>query len=157
MACASFSRREQSRFCAVTQLRQAGRDFGKSQIEVPFNVLGKDGPGAHFPDDPRNLGPQVPGIGLAAALSGQAEGLAGIAGSEDMNAAAPRAAIEGSEIVPNRRWLQGRVFHPGHESGRSMGFALDETNSPVPGFGDGEAKVEPAISGAQGKAANWGM
>ena len=157
VACASFSRREQARFCAVTQLRQAGRDFGKSQIEMPFDVFGEDRPGSHFADDPRNLGPKVPGIGLAAAFSGQAEGLAGITGREDMNAAAPWAAIEGFEIVPNRRWLQGRVFHPGHESGRSMGFALDETNSPIAGFVDGEAKVEPAISGAQGKAADWGM
>ncbi|MEQ1499419.1 MAG: hypothetical protein ABL914_12250 [Novosphingobium sp.] len=157
VACASFSRREQARFCAVTQLRQAGRDFGKSQIEVAFDVFGKDCPGPHFADDPRNLGPQVPGIGLAAALSGQAERLAGIAGREDMNAAAPRAAIKGFEIVPNRRWLQGRVFHPGHESGRSMGFALDETNSPISGLGDAEPKVEPTVSSAQREAAERGM
>ncbi|MCL9999224.1 MAG: hypothetical protein NBV68_07570 [Erythrobacter sp.] len=149
---AHFSRCEQARFCAVAQPLKAAGDLGKSQIDVPFDVLGEDDAGAHLADDPLDLGPQVAGIGLAPALSGEAEGLAGITGREDMNAIAPRAAVEGSQIVPYRRAIQPRVFHPCHESGRSMGFPLDETCSAISGLGDGEPEFEPAISGAQGKA-----
>lgn len=152
MRSADFSRCEQARFCAVAQPLKAAGDLGKSQIDVALDVFGEDDAGAHLCDDPLDLGPQVPGIGPAAALPGKAEGLAGITGREDMNAVTPRAAVEGSEIVPHRRAIQPRVFHPGHESGRSMGLPLDETCSAISGLGDGEPEFEPAISGAQGKA-----
>ncbi len=152
MRSADFSRCEQARFCAVAQAAKAAGDFGKSQIDVPLDVLGEDDAGAHLVDDPFDLGPQVPGIGLAPTLSGEAEGLAGITGREDMNSAAPRSAVKGSQIVPYRRAIQPRVFHPCHESGRSMGFPLDETCSAISGFCDGEPEFEPAISSAEGKA-----
>jgi hypothetical protein len=149
---ADFSRCEQARFCAVAQAAKAAGDLGKSQIDVAFDVLGEDDAGAHLVDDPLDFGPEVAGIGLAAPLSGEAEGLAGITGREDINAATPRSAVKGSQIVPHRCAIQGRVFHPGHESGRSVGFPLDETCSAISGLGDGEAEFEPAISGAERKA-----
>lgn len=149
MRSADFSRCEQARFCAIAQAAKAAGDLGKSQIDVSFNVLGEDDARAHFVDDPLDLGPEVPGIGLASALPGKAEGLAGITGREDMNAATPRSAVEGSQIVPDRRAIQRRVFHPGHESGRCMGFPLDETCSAISGLGDGDPELEPAVSGAE--------
>lgn len=152
MRSADFSRCEQARFCAVAQAAKAAGDLGKSQIDVPFDVLGEDDTGSHFSNDPLDLGPQVAGIGLAAAFACEAEGLAGITGREDMNAVTPRAAVEGSEIVPYRRAIQPRVFHPGHESGRSMGFPLDETCSAISGLGDGKPEFKSAISGAEGQA-----
>jgi hypothetical protein len=147
---ADFSRCEQARFCAVAHALKAAGDLGKSQIDVPFDVLGEDDAWADLADDPRDLGPQVPGIGLAAALPCEAERLAGITGSEEMNAVAPRSAVKGSQIVPDRCLIHGRVRHPGHESGRCVSFPLDETCSAISGLGDGEAKIEPAISGAEG-------
>lgn len=149
MACARFSRCEQARLWLVAQLAKTSDDFGKSQIDVPFDVLGEHCPGPNFTDDPLDLGPKVARIALSLPRPGQAEGLARISGSEDMNAAAPRSAVEGSQVTPDRSLIQGRVRHPGHESGRGMGFALDETNSAMSGFGDGQAKVEPAVSGTQ--------
>lgn len=152
MASAHFSRREQARFCAVAQAAKPSDDVGKSQIDVPFDVLDKDSAGADFIDDPLDFGPQVPGIGLALALPCGAERLARITGSEDMNLAAPWLAVEGSEIVPDRRAIQGRVCHPGHESGRCMGFPFDETDSAIGGLGDREAELETAVTCAEGKA-----
>ena len=150
MACAHFSRREQARFWSIAQAPKAVRDLGKSQIDVSLDIFGEHGGRPDLADDPFNLGPQVPGIVLAPAFSGEAERLAGIAGSEDMNAAAPRSAVEGSQIVPDRRAIQGRVFHPCHESGRCVGFPLDVTHSAISGLGDGEAKFEPAVACAEG-------
>lgn len=155
MACAHFSRCEQARFWVITHSAKAAGDFGKSQIEMAFDVFGEDGGWPHFADDPFDLGPEVPGIVLAAPPSGKAERLARITGSEDMNAVAPRSAVEGSQIVPDRRAIHGLVFHPGHESGRSVGFPLDETHSSIVGLCDGEPEFEPAVSCAERKAAQF--
>jgi len=78
-----------------------------------------------------------------------AEGLTGIACSDEMKAAAPRAAVEGSKIVPDSRLTQGLVRHPCHESGRGMALPLDETYSSILGLGDVQAEIEAGVAGAE--------
>jgi len=120
---------------------------------MAFDVFEEDPAGADFAHDPLDLGPQVTGIVFAAASPGLAEGLAGITGRDEMNAAAPRSAVKGSQIVPDRRRSQGLVFHPGHERGRSVGFPLDVTHSAIAGLGDMQPEVETAVAGAERKSA----
>lgn len=67
-----------------------------------------------------------------------------------MNAAAPRAAVEGFKVVPDSSFSQGLVRHPGHESGRRMAFPLDESHSSISGLGDVQAEVEAGVAGAEG-------
>jgi hypothetical protein len=155
MARACFSRREQSRFCCIAQLAKASCDVGKSQIDMAFDIFAKEPFGPDFVGDSGDFGPKVTGIVGSPPLSGMAEGLAGIAGSDDMNATAPRSAVEGSQIVPNRGLAQGRIFHPRHEGGRRMGFPLDVSHSPVSGFGDVQAKVEAGITGTERDASQF--
>ena len=107
---------------------------------------------ADLADDAGDVRPKVAGIVLPEAVTGKRKGLAGITGSDEMNAVAPRPAIEGSQIVPDRSRCQGRVCHPRHESGRSETVSLDITHSPVSGFGEVQAKVEPADPGAEAEA-----
>lgn len=116
---------------------------------MAFDVFEENPAGTDFAHDPFDLGPQVPRIVFAASSSGLAEGLTGITGRDDMNAAAPRSAVEGSQIVPYRRRSQGLVFHPGHESGRSVGFPLDVTHSAISRLGDVQPEVETAVAGAK--------
>lgn len=153
MACASFSRREQSRFCAVAQAAKLCGDIGKSQIDMALDIFGEDPFGRDFADNTRDFWPEVAGIGFASSLAGEAEGLARITGRDDMNAAAPRLAVKGSEIVPDRRVTQGLVAHPRHESGRCVSFPLDVTDSAVSGLGDVEAEIEAGVTGAERQAA----
>jgi len=108
-------------------------------------------------DDPRDLGPQVPGVVGPKPEPREGEGLAGITGSDDMNAAAPWAAVEGSQIVPDNSRSQGRVCHPRHESGRGKTVSLDMTHSAVSGFGQVQAKVETSDAGAKAEAAKLVM
>jgi hypothetical protein len=149
MASARFSRCEQARFWAIAQSAKAVRDLGKSQIDMAFDVFREDNRGLGLGDDALDIGPQVPGIGSPATLPRVTEWLAGITGREDMNAAAPRSAVKGFEIVPYRRCIQGLVRHPRHESGCRVSFPLDVTNSSIPWLGNADAKVEPCISGTE--------
>lgn len=150
VTCARLSRREQARLCRVAQASKAGDDVGESQGQVTLDVFAEDPFGPGFVDDAGDLGPKVTRIRVAPSLAGEAEGLAGIAGRDKMNAAAPWLAVEGSKIAPDRRRCQGLVFHPGHDSGCRMGFPFDETNSPVPGLGDVQAEIEAGVTGAEG-------
>jgi len=109
--------------------------------------------GADFTHDPCDLGPEVARIGLALAMPREAEGLAGITGSDDMNAAAPRSAVEGSQIVPDRSRSQGLVRHPRHESGRGETVSLDMTYSSVSGLCEMQAEIQSSDTGAKADAA----
>lgn len=117
--------------------------------EAPF--------GLHFADDAGDIGPEVAGVVLAQAAAREGEGLAGIAGSDDMNAAAPRSAVEGSEIVPDRSRSQGRVCHPGHESGRGETVSLDIAHSAISGFSDVQTEIQSSDAGAKADAAKFVM
>ncbi len=113
--------------------------------EAPFR--------GNLADDPRDLGPEVAWVALAFAVPGQAERLAGITGSDDMNTATPRAAVEGSQIVPDRSRSQGLVRHPRHESGRGETVSLDMTYSSVSGLCEMQAEIQSSDTGAKADAA----
>ncbi len=155
MASACFSRREHARLWCVAHGPKAFRDLGKSQTDVSFDVLAEHPFGSDFIDDAGDIRPQVSRILGSASIAAEAEWLAGVAGSDDMNAAAPRLAVERFKIVPDRRLCQGRVFHPRHESCCRMSFPLDESHSPISRLCDVQAKIKPAISGTEGEPANW--
>jgi len=74
-----------------------------------------------------------------------------IARSKDVHRATPWAAVEGDNVVPDRRRIQGRVFHPRHEDGRGEGVPLDITHSAVSGLGQHEAEVEPSGAGVSAR------
>lgn len=112
--------------------------------EAPF--------GADLAHDPGDIGPEVAGVILAPAQAGEGEGLAGISGREDMNAATPRAAVKGSQIVPDRSRSQGRVRHPCHERGRGETVSLDITHSSESGFCEVKAEIQSADTGAKAEA-----
>ncbi len=126
-------------------LQTKGQMAGDVFEEAPF--------GADFADDPGDLGPQVARIVLAPPVARKRERLAGIAGRDDMNAFAPRAAVKGSQIVPDRSRSQGRVRHPRHESGCGETVSLDMTNSAISGFCEVKAKVKSSDAGAKADAA----
>ena len=105
-----------------------------------------------FADNAGDVRPEMPWVFVAELPTGNAERLARIATMDDIHRAAPRLAVEGGNIVPDRRAIQGRVFHPRHEGGRSVGVPLDVTHSAVPGDGEMEAEIKPSGSSAEGKS-----
>ena len=121
--------------------------------QMAGDVLEEAPLGADFSNDTGDLWPEVSGIFLALSVARKAEGLAGITGRDEMNAAAPRSAVEGSQIVPYRSRSQGRVCHPGHESRRGETVSLDIAHSSISGLCEVYAEIEASDTGAKADAA----
>jgi hypothetical protein len=152
MGRTDFRRREEACRKAVAHADQSACDFGEAQAEMMGDVLEEDEGRLDLADDAGDMRPEVARVVGTPALARHAERLARIARSDDVHRAAPRAAVEGGNVVPDRRAIQGRVFHPRHESGCGEGFPFDMAHSTISGDGDGETEVEPARAGAEGEA-----
>jgi len=105
-------------------------------------VLDKDAAGLDFIDDPCSVFPDPSFIVESAALSGDTEWLAWDATRDDVHSAAPRAAIEGCEIVPDSRSIHDLRVHPRHPYGRETSFLFDNTHSAVSGDDEGESEFD---------------
>jgi hypothetical protein len=148
----NFRRREEACRKLVAHVDQSAGDLGEAEAEMMGDILEEDEMRFDFADDTSDMRPEVPRVIRAPALARDRKWLARIARSDDIHRAAPRAAIESSNVVPDRCAIQGRVFHPRHESGRGVGFPFDMAHSSISWDGDGEPEVEPACAGAQREA-----
>ena len=149
---ANLRRREEACRKAVAHSDQSAGDFGEAEAEMMGDILEEDEGRLDFADDAGDMRPEVARVVRAPALARDGERLARIARSDDVHRAAPRAAVEGSNVVPDNSLIQGRVFHPRHESGCGVGFPFDMAHSTISGDGDGKREVEPACTGAEGEA-----
>jgi len=149
---ADFRRREEACRKAVAHADQSCGDFGKAEAEMMGDILEKDEGRLDLTDDAGDMGPEVARILAAEPSARHAEWLARIASSDDIHRASPRSAVEGSNVVPDNSLIQGRVFHPRHESGCGEGFPFDMAHSTISGDGDGKPEVKPASAGAEGEA-----
>jgi len=149
---ADFRRREEACRKAVAHADQSCGDFGETKAEMMGDILEEDEGRFNLGDDAGDMRPEMARVLRAPALARDREWLARIARSDDVPRAAPRAAVEGGNIVPDNSLIQGRVFHPRHESGCGEGFPFDMAHSAISGDGDGEPEIEPARAGAEGEA-----
>ena len=141
---ADFRRREEACRKAVAHADQSAGDFGEAEAEMMGDILEEDEGRLDLADDPGDMRPEVAWVVRTPALARDGERLARIARSDDIHRAAPRAAVEAGNVVPDNSLIQGRVFHPRHESGCGEGFPFDMAHSTISGNGDGEPEVEPA-------------
>ena len=149
---ADFRRREEACRKAVAHADQSAGDFGEAEAEMMGDIFKEDERRFNLGDDAGDMRPEVAWVVRAPAFARDREWLARIARSDDIHRAAPRAAVEGSNVVPDNSLIQGRVFHPRHESGCGVGFPFDMAHSTISGDGDGEPEVEPACARAEGEA-----
>jgi hypothetical protein len=152
MGRADFRRREEACRKAVAHADQSAGDFGEAEAEMMGDIFEEHEGRFNFTDDAGDMGPEVARVVGAPALARDRERLARITRSDDVHRAAPRAAVEGGNIVPDNSLIQGRVFHPRHKSGCGVGFPFDMAHSTISGDGDGEPEVEPACAGTEGEA-----
>ncbi len=141
---ADFRRCEDACRKAVAHADQSCGDFGEAEAEMMGDILEEDEGRLDLTDDAGDMGPEVAWVVRTPASARDGERLARIARSDDVHRAAPWAAVEGGNVVPDNSLIQGRVFHPRHESGCGEGFPFDMAHSTISGNGDGEPEVEPA-------------
>ncbi len=149
---ADFRRREEACRKAVAHTDQSCGDFGEAEAEMMGDILEEDEGRPDLADDAGDMRPEVARVVRAPAFARDGERLARIARSDDIHRAAPRTPVEGGSIVPDKSLIQGRVFHPRHESGCGEGFPFDMAHSTISGDGDGKPEVETARAGAEGEA-----
>lgn len=152
VASTDFERAEQARFDRKAHCAKVSKDGLGSQGHMSFDVFEEAPLRIELVDDSADVRPEVAGIVFAAAPAGEAEGLAGISSSEDMNLSTPWASVEAGNIIPKRSVTHGLVSHPRHEGGCSEGFPLDVTNSSISGFCDMETELQSANAGAKGNS-----
>jgi hypothetical protein len=152
VGCADFRRRKEACRKAVAHADQSAGDFGEAEAEMMGDILEEHKGRFDFADDAGDMRPEVARVIRAPALARDGERLAWIACSDDIHRAAPWAAIEGSNVVPDNSLIQGRIFHPRHESGCGEGFPFDMAHSSISGDGDGEPEIKPACAGTKGEA-----
>lgn len=147
-----FRRREEACRKAVAHADQSAGDFGEAEAEMMGDILEEHEGRLDLGDDAGDMRPEVARVVSAPAFACNRERLARIARIDDVHRAAPRAAVEGGNVVPDNSLIHGRVFHPRHESGCGVGFPFDMAHSTISGDGDGEPEIEPARAGAEGEA-----
>ena len=119
---------------------------------MPGDVFEESPFGAAFADDAGDVGPEVARVVGAAALSGRAEGLAGISGEDDIEGAAKGAGVEAAQIGPDRG--QGEVSRAlgCDEDGARPVFPLDEGAGVIAGLGEHEAQIKASAACAEGQS-----
>ncbi len=120
--------------------------------EEPGDVLHEEEPGSHVLDQLPERGPEPSDVGGAGALAGDAGALAGDAGTDEIHAAAPRAAVEGLEIVPYRNRIHGASLHLMDDSGNREGLPLDKTHKAQSRDSKPDSQLEAEEPAADGEA-----
>ena len=118
------------------------------------HVFEEDPARADVPDDPLCVWPDPSWVGRASECCVPSVACSGKGSTRDscsdaIHCATPCSAAEGRDIVPDRRDIQGLVFHPRHESGRGFALPLDITNSSGSGVSELESEFESADAGAE--------
>ena len=146
---ADFSRREQARRRRVAHAPKPSQHGFKAEGDVPGDVFEEDPFGAAFTDDTGDIGPEVAGVVGTTALSGGAEGLAGISGQNDVESSSEGPGFEAAQIIPDRcrgeipRALGGDE----HSSGPVLPF--DKGAGVIAGFGEHEAQIKASAACAE--------
>jgi hypothetical protein len=149
---ADFCRREQTRRRRVAHAPKLSQDGFKAEGDVPGYVFEKDPLGAAFPDDSGDIGPEVAGIVGASALSGRAEGLAGISREDDVEGAAEELGIETAQVIPDWRWGEVTCALGGNKDGARPVLPFDKGAGVISGFGEHEAQIKASAACAEGQS-----
>ena len=149
---ADFCRAEQARRRRVAHAPKLSQHGFEAEGDVTGDVFEEDPFGLALPDDPGDLGPEVAGIVGTAALSGRAEGLAGISGKDDVEGPKKGPGIEDAQIIPD--WGRGEVSGAlgGDEDRAGPIFPFDKGAGVKPGFGEHEAQIQASAACAEGQS-----
>ncbi len=149
---ADFCRAEQARRRRVAQAPKLSQDGLEPESDVAGDVLEEDPFGAALEDDAGDIGPEVPGIIGAAALSGCAEGLAGISGEDGVKHPAEWPGVEAAQVGPDRgRGEVSRALGRDEDGARPV-LPFDNGAGVITGLGEHEAHIQASAACTEGEA-----
>jgi hypothetical protein len=151
-----FRRRKEACRKLVAHADQSAGDFGEAEAEMMGDILKENEGRFAFANDPGDVRPEVAWILGTEALACDGERLARIARSDDIHCAAPRAAVEGSNVVPYWCVVEASVVHSCNQNSGREGISFDEADGSDAWHGDLEAKIESASTAAQAKHVHVG-
>ena len=149
---ADFCRAEQARRRRVAHVPKLSQDGFKPEADVPGDVLNEDPLGGAFPDDAGDLGPEVAWIVSTTALSGGAEGLAGISGENRVKGTAEGPCVEAAQVVPNWRWRKMPSALGCDEHRSRPVFPFDKCAGVKTRLGEHEAQIKASAACAEGQS-----
>jgi hypothetical protein len=152
MRRADLCRREQARRRRVAQSPKLSQHGLEAEGDVSGDVFEEDPVGATFPDDPGDVGPDVPRVVGTAALSGRAEGLAGISGEDGIEGAAEGAGIEAAQVGPDRGLGEIPCALGCDEDGARPVLPFDKGAGVIAGLGEHEAQIKASAACAEGQS-----
>jgi len=119
---------------------------------VPGDVFEEDPFRAAFADDAGDVGPEVAGVAGAAALSGRAEGLAGIACEDGVERAAEGSGVEAAQVGPDRGRGEVSGCLRRDEDRPWPVLPFDKGAGVIAGFGEHEAQIKASAACAEGES-----
>lgn len=149
MSGADGGRGEQTPFRIEPEVGKIPADtIEPSESNKSGDVLHEHESRSHLSHDPGNVRPQPSLIIDTEAAPGCGERLTVETGSDEIHSATPRATVEAGDVIPDRRRIQGRLFHPCHESGRRVGVPLNTSHGSyvVGSEGKLESELEPSVA-----------
>ena len=152
MRRADLCRREQARRRRVAQSPKLSQDGLEAEGDVTGDVFEKDPFGAAFADDTGDVGPEVAGIVGPAALTGRAEGLAGISGEDGIEGALEGPGIEAAQVCADRGRCEVPCALGSDEDGAGPVLPFDEGAGVIAGLGKHEAHIQASAACAEGQS-----
>ena len=147
-----FCRREQARRRHVAQSPKLSQDGFEAEGGVTGDVFEKDPLRATFANDAGDVGPEVTGIVGPTALSGRAEGLAGIACEDGVEGATEGQGVETAQVGPDRGRGEVPCALGGDEHRPWPVLPFDEGASVIAGLGEHEAQIKASAACAEGQS-----
>ena len=149
---ADFCRAEQTSRRRVAHCPKFSQHGFEAECDMTDDVFEKDPFRGTFPDDARDLGPEVAGIVGTGPLSSGAEGLTGISGEDGVEGTTERPGIEAAQIVPD--WGRGEITGAlgSDEDGSGPVLPLDKGAGVIAGFGEHEAQIQASAACAEGQS-----
>ena len=147
---ADFCRREQTRRRRIAHAPKLSKHGCQPEADVTGDVFEEDPFGGTFPDNPGDLWPEVPRVVSTTALSGCAEGLAGISCEHNVEGSVKGSGIKAAQIVPDRGWGEIPSALGRDEDGAWPFFPLDKGAGVIAGLSEHEAQINVSAACAEG-------
>lgn len=147
---ADLRRREEAFRDAVAKALEVGaNNVEVSEPKVSAHVLEEAPIWLTLSDDSGDGRPEVAGVSGSEPLAGHAERLAGVSANDASHLSTPRLAVEGVQIRPDRRVIQGTVRNTRCQDFAGSDFVFQVANCASAWESQSDSEVESPGSAAQ--------